>query len=388
MPEKPTWQEVADFAAQLDGAHARHEGHRAARPARLGPGLRPAHHRRQHLRRHLVRRGLDRQGQRPGVRRGDEVLRRPRQGPRRVRRPAGRVHRVPQRHDPVPGRHVVRRDLGRRLARRRGLPRRGQDGLRRRPRDQDRVLGLALHLGVGHPEGLQEPGRTPGSSSPGPPARSTRSSSARSSAGPACPPASATRPTRTPTTRSRRPRSTRPPRTPSTRPTPRTRACSRARPPGIQFVAIPEFADLGTQVSQGVSSAIAGQMHRRGGPRPGPGPARRSWSATSTRSDPHRGARPPSGRPRPRATGQPASSTPTRTDGRSTPSTEDSPMSTSEQHRRHPHPGRTPTGPAAHRRVGPQGRRLGPPRPAAAGPALHDRRDPAAVRGDASSSRS
>jgi len=29
--------------------------------------------------------------------------------------------------------------------------------------------------------------------------------------------------------------------------------------PGIQFVAIPEFANLGTQVSQGVSSAIAGQ---------------------------------------------------------------------------------------------------------------------------------
>ncbi len=29
--------------------------------------------------------------------------------------------------------------------------------------------------------------------------------------------------------------------------------------PGIQFVAIPEFADLGTQVSQFVSSAIAGQ---------------------------------------------------------------------------------------------------------------------------------
>jgi sorbitol/mannitol transport system substrate-binding protein len=30
--------------------------------------------------------------------------------------------------------------------------------------------------------------------------------------------------------------------------------------PGIQFVAIPEFTDLGTQVSQYVSSAIAGQM--------------------------------------------------------------------------------------------------------------------------------
>jgi len=30
--------------------------------------------------------------------------------------------------------------------------------------------------------------------------------------------------------------------------------------PGIQFVGIPEFTDLGTQVSQGISSAIAGQI--------------------------------------------------------------------------------------------------------------------------------
>jgi sorbitol/mannitol transport system substrate-binding protein len=30
--------------------------------------------------------------------------------------------------------------------------------------------------------------------------------------------------------------------------------------PGIQFVDIPEFPDLGTRVSQDVSSAIAGQM--------------------------------------------------------------------------------------------------------------------------------
>jgi sorbitol/mannitol transport system substrate-binding protein len=30
--------------------------------------------------------------------------------------------------------------------------------------------------------------------------------------------------------------------------------------PGIQFVGIPEFPDLATQVSQDVSSAIAGQL--------------------------------------------------------------------------------------------------------------------------------
>ena len=30
--------------------------------------------------------------------------------------------------------------------------------------------------------------------------------------------------------------------------------------PGIQFVTIPEFADLGTKVSQEISSAIAGRQ--------------------------------------------------------------------------------------------------------------------------------
>lgn len=30
--------------------------------------------------------------------------------------------------------------------------------------------------------------------------------------------------------------------------------------PGIQFVGIPEFTDLGTQVSQQISDAIAGQI--------------------------------------------------------------------------------------------------------------------------------
>ena len=41
----------------------------------------------------------------------------------------------------------------------------------------------------------------------------------------------------------------------STRP---TRACSRGPTVGIQFVAIPEFADVGTKVSQDISAAIAG----------------------------------------------------------------------------------------------------------------------------------
>ena len=59
---------------------ARHEGHLPARPARLGPALRPAHHGGQHLRRHLVRQGLDPQGRRARVQGGGQLLRRP--GPR------------------------------------------------------------------------------------------------------------------------------------------------------------------------------------------------------------------------------------------------------------------------------------------------------------------
>ena len=50
------------------------------------------------------------------------------------------------------------------------------------------------------------------------------------------------------------------PRPRSRPPTRTTPACSRGRHPGIQFVGIPEFPDLGTQVSQDVSAAIAGQI--------------------------------------------------------------------------------------------------------------------------------
>ena len=36
MPNNPTWDEVADLAAKVDGAQPGHEGHLPARPARLG----------------------------------------------------------------------------------------------------------------------------------------------------------------------------------------------------------------------------------------------------------------------------------------------------------------------------------------------------------------
>ena len=88
MPANPTWQQVADIAAKVDGAQPGHEGHLPARPARLGRDLRPADHRGQHLRRHLVRQGLERPGRRARVQGGHQVLRRP--GPRSTARPARR----------------------------------------------------------------------------------------------------------------------------------------------------------------------------------------------------------------------------------------------------------------------------------------------------------
>ena len=60
MPERPTWQQVADIAAAGGQRPAGHAGHLPARPAGMGAGHRPADHRGQHLRRHLVRQGLER----------------------------------------------------------------------------------------------------------------------------------------------------------------------------------------------------------------------------------------------------------------------------------------------------------------------------------------
>ena len=175
----PTWQQVADIAAKVDGAAARDEGHLPARPARLGPGLRPADHRGEHLRRHLVRQGLDR----------------PRSTRRSSRRPrtststwSARTARTAPRRpgfteclnnlDPGQRRDVVRRHVGRRLAGGGGLPGQGQDRLRRRAGGQDRRAPAGSTPGPGASRRPARRRTTPGSSSPGPRARSTRSSSA------------------------------------------------------------------------------------------------------------------------------------------------------------------------------------------------------------------
>ena len=59
-------------------------------------------------------------------------------------------------------------------------------------------------------------------------------------------------------------------------PTRTTRACSRGRTIGIQFVDIPEFPDLGTKVSQDISSAIAGKESVDAGAEQGPAAGRDS----------------------------------------------------------------------------------------------------------------
>ena len=82
MPAKPTWQEVADIAAKVDGAEPGMKGICLRGQPGLGPDLRAADHRGQHLRRHLVRQGLDPQGRRPRVQGRRQLLRRPRPGAR------------------------------------------------------------------------------------------------------------------------------------------------------------------------------------------------------------------------------------------------------------------------------------------------------------------
>ena len=160
MPAKPTWHAGRRHRREGRRRQARDEGHLPARPARLGPGLRPADHRGQHLRRHLVRpRTGTPQVNAPEFTAAtnfyvDLVRAHGENG-----RPAGRLHRVPEQPRPGQGRHVVRRDLGRRLAGGAGLPGEGQDRLRAGAGGADEELRLALRLVLGHPAGQPEEGR-------------------------------------------------------------------------------------------------------------------------------------------------------------------------------------------------------------------------------------
>ena len=201
-------------------------------------------------------------------------------------------------------------------------------------------LRLALRLGVGHPEGQHEEGQRLEVHLLGlrQGVRGAGRRAARLVAGPGRQAGLDLREPRLP--QGRRRRSPSRPRRPSRPPTRTTRACSRGRRIGIQFVDIPEFPDLGTQVVQDVSC----------GDRRADQPSTRPW--TRARSSP---------RTSPSATRHERSS----------------------EHRDHDRRGRADraTDAATGRRSSRKAARLGPPGAAAARPDLHDRRDPAAVRG-------
>ena len=161
------------------------------------------------------------------------------------------------------------------LARGRRTPRsRARSATSPAPVVKTEELRLALRLGLGHPEGQQEEGQRLEVHLLGLRARTTRSSSASKLGWSTVPPASGPRPTRTPSTSRWPRRSPSRPRPPSSHADPENPGVQPRPALGIQFVDIPEFPDLGTQVSQDVSSAIAGQMTRRRGPGQGPGARR------------------------------------------------------------------------------------------------------------------
>ena len=121
------------------------------------------------------------------------------------------LQRVPGAVPGRQGRDVVRRDRGGGPARGRRQPGQGQERLRPGAGRQDQGLGLAVELGARDPEELARSRRTPGSTSPGRPARSTSRPPARRprAAGRRSRRARAPRPTRSRSTRRRRPRSPR-----------------------------------------------------------------------------------------------------------------------------------------------------------------------------------
>ena len=154
---------------------------------------------------------------------------------------------------------MVRRHVGGRLARGGGLPGQGQDRLRRGAGRRDRHLGWLYAWSWG----IQKPARrrtTPGSSSPGRPVKEYEELVGEELGWSKVPAgkrastyenadylkeAGAVR------RADQAAIETADPKNPGVQPRPA---------PGIQFIDIPEFPDLGTQVSQDVSSAIAGQM--------------------------------------------------------------------------------------------------------------------------------
>ena len=98
MPAKPTWQQVADIAAKVDGAQPGMKGICLRGLPGWGEVIRPADHGGEHLRRHLVRQGLERRrSTRPAFKEATNSTSTWSSAHGEAGRPAGRLHRVPQR---------------------------------------------------------------------------------------------------------------------------------------------------------------------------------------------------------------------------------------------------------------------------------------------------
>ena len=123
MPDKPTWQQVADIAAKADGAQPNMKGICLRGQPGWGEVFAPLTTVVNTFGGTWFEKDWTRQGQRAGVQGRHQLLRQPGQGARRERRPAGGLHRVPERHAAGQRRDVVRRDVGGGLARGRPTPR-------------------------------------------------------------------------------------------------------------------------------------------------------------------------------------------------------------------------------------------------------------------------
>ena len=160
MPAKPTWQEVADFAAELDDPDNGMTGICLRGLAGWGENLAPLNTVVNTFGGRWFDEDWDAQLTGARVRGGGQLLRRPRAGLRRARRRDQRVLRVRHALQPGPGRHVVRRHLdGEHDRVRGGQHGRRQERIRTRTRRQDRCVRLALQLGSGHPGVVRHAGR-------------------------------------------------------------------------------------------------------------------------------------------------------------------------------------------------------------------------------------
>ena len=97
VPENPTWDQVADLAAKVDGAQPGMKGICLRGQPGWGQMVRPADDRGEHLRWHLVRQGLERPGERASRSRMRRTSTSTGRAHGEVGASTGRLHRVPHR---------------------------------------------------------------------------------------------------------------------------------------------------------------------------------------------------------------------------------------------------------------------------------------------------